>query len=483
MVYLGVEGCTLFVVLSQEFFWAKDFLFFFGELALVEVQAQVHQLFCCEAARFLVACLVVDDLHAIAPPVLDGLTMFCQHGLCLREVLVAFGHIQTVEPRFLRAEAFLCPCCLLVVEEEDVCGDTGIGREDRARQTDDGVEIELTKKLFLDGKFGVVRSKEEAVRQDDCGPAMLCQTILDDHHKEVGCLAGCKVAGEVALHFVLLVSAIRWIHQDNIETVIIRIVQDILGERVAMIDLWRIDIVEQHIGDAKHVGELLLLDSVDALGIGLSLFGCGDFLVERLEPRSEKATRSASKVGHPFSHLWGNHFCHEVCKGAWGVELASRASRLHLLQDGFVDFSKGVTLLVAAEVEPIYDVYDLTKQNAILHVLIGILESGTNYGTPHGCLRRYLQLFEGWKECAVHEVEQLVGSQGRASSVVLCPIAPTTFLWDEGCVVVLVELPVVFLLVVYFQEEHPGNLFYSLGVTIDASIIAHDVADVLYKIR
>ena len=117
----------------------------------------------------------------------------------------------------------------------------------------------------------------------------------------------------MAFHFVLLVSAIRGIHQDDIETVGIRIVQHILCERVAVIDLWRVDIVEQHICDTKHVGELLLLDTVDALGIEFPLLGCGDFLVERLEPRGEETARSTSEIGHPFAHFRGNHFCHEVC--------------------------------------------------------------------------------------------------------------------------------------------------------------------------
>ena len=62
--------------------------------------------------------------------------MVNEHGLGLREVLVALWHIQTIEPGVLRAESFCCALCLLVVEEENVGGDAGIGREDAAWQTE-----------------------------------------------------------------------------------------------------------------------------------------------------------------------------------------------------------------------------------------------------------------------------------------------------------------------------------------------------------
>ena len=178
-------------------------------------------------------------------------------------MLVAFRHIKTIEPCFFGTEACLGSFCLFIVEEEYVCCYTCIWRKDTAWQTNDGVEVELSQEFLLDSSLRPISTKEESVRKYDCCTTILCQTIHDDYHEEVCRLACCEVGREMALHVVLLITAIRRIHQNDIKPVIICIVEYIFGKGIAMIHLWRLYIVEKHIGDAKHIRELLLLYTID----------------------------------------------------------------------------------------------------------------------------------------------------------------------------------------------------------------------------
>ena len=79
-------------------------------------------------------------------------------------MLVSLRHVHSIEPSLFGREAFSGTICLLVVEEKDVGGDTGIGREDTARQSDDGVQIELPQQFLLDGQLGIVSTEKEAIR-------------------------------------------------------------------------------------------------------------------------------------------------------------------------------------------------------------------------------------------------------------------------------------------------------------------------------
>ena len=66
-------------------------------------------------------------------------------------MLVAFGHVEAVEPGFLGAEPCRGAFRLFVVEEQDVRRDAGVGAKDAARQANDGVQVEFAEQLLLDG--------------------------------------------------------------------------------------------------------------------------------------------------------------------------------------------------------------------------------------------------------------------------------------------------------------------------------------------
>ena len=284
------------------------------------------------------------------------------------------------------------------------------------------------------------------------------------------------------LDVVLLAAAVRRIHQYDVKLVVVGIVEHILCQRVVVHHLGRVDVVEQHIGDAEHIGELLFLDAIDRLGVFLFVLRRVHLLVERFQPARDEAAGAAGKVGHLLSDLWTDDFCHEIGEGTRGVELAGRTGRLHLFEDRLVDLAKSMALLIVAKVELVDDIDDLTQQDTILHILVGILKSGSDNGVAHGGGGGDLKPFERGEERVVDKLQQAVGSQRLSIPAVFCPIAPPAMLWNERCEPVFIKLPVVFFFVVYFQKQHPCNLFDTLGIAIDAGIIAHDVSDALYEI-
>ena len=139
-------------------------------------------------------------------------------------------------------------------------------------------------------------------------------------------------------------------------------------------------------------------------------------------------------------------------------------------------------VLVAAQVEAVDDVEHLAQEHAVLHVLVGVLEGGSHDGAAHGRLGCHLEVLERGEKGVVDEVEQAVGGHCLAVALVVRPVAPPAVLGNERAVVVFVELPVVLFLVVNFQEQHPCYLLDALGIAVDTGIVAHDVADILYKI-
>ena len=61
--------------------------------------------------------------------------MLTLHGLSLAKVLVALRHIKAIEPSLFRLT--------YVVKEQNIGSDARIGIEHAARQTNNGVQIEL----------------------------------------------------------------------------------------------------------------------------------------------------------------------------------------------------------------------------------------------------------------------------------------------------------------------------------------------------
>ena len=200
-----------------------------------------------------------------------------------------------------------------------------------------------------------------------------------------------------------------------------------------------------------------------------------------LEPTGDKATRATGKVRHRLADLRPDHLRHEIRHRARRVEFTSRTSALQLLEDRFINLAKGMAFLIVAKVDIIDHVDDLTQQHTVLHVVVGV-----GKGCLHNRLfdRRggvYRQLLERREERIVHEIQQLIARHGLSGLIVMRPIRPAAILRNDGHIVLIIPFPVLFLRIVYLEEEHPRNLLNALSIAIDACVVAHDVAQSLYK--
>ena len=258
-----------------------------GIAALVQVVAQfLGELVDGELLRLVKA--VLGDLPPVVPPVQHGLKVLELHGLGLGEVLVPLGHIQPVEPGFLGGVG--------MVEKKDVGGNGRIRRKHAARQADDGMEIELPQQFALDVHLGIIGAEQEAVGEDYRGPAVLLEPVHDDRHEQVRRFAAGQVGGKVVFDLRLFAAAIRRIHQHHVHLVRLGIVQHIAQEAIGMVHPGHIQPMEQQVGDAEHIGELLFFDAVDGTAVGLLGIGGGNLLFQLFQPADEKAAGTAGEV-------------------------------------------------------------------------------------------------------------------------------------------------------------------------------------------
>ena len=60
--------------------------------------------------------------------------------------------------------------------------------------------------------------------------------------------------------------------------------------------LGHVHVVQQHVRDAEHIGELLFLNAVDALPEGGAVVRAADLLAQLLEPARQEAAGAAGEV-------------------------------------------------------------------------------------------------------------------------------------------------------------------------------------------
>ncbi len=130
------------------------------------------------------------------------------------------------------------------------------------------------------------------------------------------------------------------------------------------------------------------------------------------------------------------------------------------------------------EVEAVELVDDLAHGEAGLHVVVQSIEDLSDDGGALGGFGR-LELLQFGKQAVggvVDKGEQVVSGDalgiGRSG-------APLELFGDNGGVVFADDLELLILLIEDFKEEHPAELFQTLGVARDSLVLVpHDVADV-----
>ena len=452
----------------------QNLLLLVGVAALVQIVAQLlGELLRREPLRLVEA--VLGDLLPVVPPVQNRLEMLWLHGLCLGKMLVALRHVQPVKPGLLGG--------VVIVKEQNVGGDGGIGREHAARQPDDGVQIELPQQLLFNAHLGVVGAEQKAVRQDHRRPAILFQPVHNHRHEQVGGLAAGQVAGEMVLHVRLLAAAVGGIHQYHVHLVVLGVVQHIVKQGIRVVHLGHIQPMKQKVGHAEHIGELLFLDAVDGIAVSFLVL-CGfHLLVQLLQPADDKAAGAAGKVGHGLADFGADDLRHEIRNCAGRIKLTGGTGALQLLQDGLVNLAEGVAFLIVAEVQVVDHVDDLPQQYAVLHVVVGIGKGGLHDGLFDGGGRAHRQAFQREEQLVVHKIQQSVAGEGGAGFVIVCPVLPAALFGNDGLIRLIIPFPVLLLCIVHLQKQHPGNLLDALCVAVDTGIVAHDVPQPFYKSR
>ena len=154
-----------------------------------------------------------------------------------------------------------------------------------------------------------------------------------------------------------------------------------------------------------------------------------------------------------------------------------------------------MAFLVVGKIQIVNDIDDLTKKNAVFHVLVCIFKGGLHDGLFDRRIRRYLDAFnqdlavgvldvvslQHREQRVIDEVQQRIACHGAAGFIVMCPVCPAALFRYDRHIVLVIKLPILLLGVIYFQKQHPCDLLDALGVTVDARVIAHDVTKSFYK--
>ena len=243
-----------------------------------------------------------------------------------------------------------------------------------------------------------------------------------------------------------------------------------------------VDVVEQHIRGAQKERQRLLFDAIDGVAVNGSVLDALHLSIQHLQRRGKEAAGSAGEVRNGLAELRLDHLYHEVRDSTGRVEFAGVTGALQAAEDRFVNLTEGVAVLVLLKIDLINDIDNLAKQDAVLHVVIVVLEGGADNDLAHGGILIDFDGFEGREQFSVHEVQKGIAGERLAVLVVNGPIAPAQFLRDDGSVILVVKLPDLLLGVIHLQKENPNHLLDALGIAVDARIVTHDVLQSFYQV-
>lgn len=169
---------------------------------------------------------------------------FIGHGL--GEILVALQHVQSVEPSF--------PGWLSIVKEQDIGSDGRIRSKDAMRHSYDCVQIKLTHQFFLILYFALsVPKRKPSGRITAARPFFLSLYIITFINRsavsELLSSVG-KFTFTLSFSFPSYGGFIKTTSRIHLTHIFIVYLQGI-----TMKDVWIINIMNQHIGYTKYVGE------------------------------------------------------------------------------------------------------------------------------------------------------------------------------------------------------------------------------------
>ena len=122
----------------------------------------------------------------------------------------------------------------------------------------------------------------------------------------------------------------------------------------------------------------------------------------------------------------------------------------------------------------VYEGIKVTPATPIKKAIVkSTFEDANNYMKDGVYLRQVIDIID--------EIQQLISGHSMTVAVCFRPISPSEVFGNDGFVVVLVQFPVIFFGIVYFQEKHPYHLLNSLSIAVDTCVHTHNITDSFYK--
>ena len=170
------------------------------------------------------------------------------------------------------------------------------GIEHAVGQPDDGVQVAFGEQRFLDAGLHAL-AEERAVGQHERGAAAWLENAHEEHEEQVGRLAGAELAWKVGFDAVFFHAAERRVGDDHIDALLRLPVTQRARQRVVVADVGRnVDAVQQQVGHAEQVRQVLLLDAGEALLNGCSSSSRLGLLAEVLDGADVGSRRCRRRV-------------------------------------------------------------------------------------------------------------------------------------------------------------------------------------------
>ena len=260
------------------------------------------------------------------------------------------------------------------------------------------------------------------------GAAAGLEQLHEQHEEQIGGFAGAELGREVGFDAVFFHAAERRIGDDDIHALLRAPVAQRARQRVVVPHVGGdVDAVQQQVGHAQHMRQVLLLDAGEAvLDVALVGFGLG-LLAQVFDGTGEEAAGAAGRVEDGFAELRVDLFDDELRDGTRRVEFAGVARGLQVFEDLLVDVAEHVAVIGCVEVDAVDLVDDLPHQRAVLHVVVGVFEGHADQaGDLVAAAGQGLELRQ---QRVVDEVQQRLAGD---AFVVAGPVAPAQVLRAVG---------------------------------------------------
>ena len=145
-----------------------------------------------------------------------------------------------------------------------------------------------------------------------------------------------------------------------------------------------VDAVQDHVGNAQHVGQGFFFDPANGCLQDLLVPGGFDKIFAFvIDGAGQKAAGAAGRIEDRFLQPGIDPVYHEPGHRAGGIKLPGIAGALQILENLFINIAEQVAVFLGVEIDLADLVDHLAHQGAGFHIVVGILEQVPHH---HGAL-------------------------------------------------------------------------------------------------